>query len=210
METVLEPYRRWIYLGLLLLTIAGVWILYKRSPSPEPIEIEQGALYEEPGAATPSRPPEPMTVHVVGAVREPGVYVLNWDARVVDAVRAAGGLTEQADAEMINLAERLSDGQQVRIPALGADPMPTLTRYPGTAGDRLGAGLNLDGSGLLNINSAGAAELATLPGIGPVLAERIVAYRSENGPFRAVDDIIDVSGIGNAIYADIRELITVE
>jgi competence protein ComEA len=211
MGSFLERNRLAIYGILLILTIAGVYALYIRAPRQEPIQIVEATPVPTMSVATTSPEVQRVIVHVVGEVQSPGVYEMSGDVRVVDAVTAAGGLTALADPEMINLADRVSDGQQVRVPGLGGDPQPSLTPYPVSVRQRSGPGLELSGSGrLLNINIASASELESLPGIGPVLAGRIVTYRTENGPFEAIEDVMDVSGIGEGYYAQIRDLITVQ
>ncbi|MHB1317442.1 MAG: helix-hairpin-helix domain-containing protein [Anaerolineae bacterium] len=210
MGAFLERNRRAIYGVLLILTIAGVYALYVRAPHPEPIQIIEPTPVPAANLATPSLEVQSVLVHVVGEVQVPGVYTLPGDARVVDAVTAAGGLTTLADPEMINLADRVSDGQQVRVPGLGAEPQPSLTPYPASQGQRSGSLGVLSSGALININTATASELETLPGIGAVLAGRIVAYRTENGPFQAIEGVMDVRGIGESYYAQIRDLITVQ
>lgn len=208
MGPFLDRYRGAIYLVLLVLTAAGVYALYVRAPRAEPIEIVQVTPTPATTVTAPALQERRIMVHVVGQVQRPGVYELSGDARVVDAVHAAGGLTAMADPEAINLADRVSDGLQVRVPALGAEPLPSLTPYAGPGTQRSGSGF-LAG-GLLNINTASAVELEALPGIGPALAERIVAYRTEHGPFGAIEAIMDVSGIGESIFGQISAQITVE
>ena len=160
-----------------------------------PIEILAPSPTAAPTAA-------PIRLHVVGAVARPGVYTLPAGSRLIEAVEAAGGLTAEADPERVNLADFVRDGQQVYIPRLGATPPPS----PTPLGAQPGAG------GLkapLNLNTATAAELEALPGIGKVYAERIVAYRSQHGPFKSSEEIMQVQGIGPACYEQIRDLIVV-
>lgn len=135
-----------------------------------------------------------VVVHVAGAVARPGVYDVAEGGRVVDAVAAAGGLAADAAADVINLAARVTDGERIYVPRLGETPPPTVG---GT------------GSTLIDINRADAAELETLPGIGPTTAAAIVAHRDTHGPFASVDDLADVTGIGPSKLAAIRELVTV-
>lgn len=142
-----------------------------------------------------------LVVHVAGAVRAPGVYELSVDARVVDAVAAAGGLAVDAAGDAVNLAARLADGQRVYIPRVGEEVPPE--QSTGGNGD-------VDApSALLDLNSATAAELEALPGIGPTTAAAIVAHRDLHGPFATVDDLADVSGIGPSKLEAIRPLVTV-
>ncbi len=156
--------------------------------------------------ATPTeapRPtPAPIYVHVVGAVVRPGVYTLPAQSRVIDAVNAAGGPAPGADTEGINLADFLRDGAQLYVPFAGTPPPPSPTplNAPKTAG----------GAQKVNINTATAAELEALPGIGPVYAERIVAYRQAHGPFKAPEEVMQVQGIGPACYEKIAPYITIQ
>jgi competence protein ComEA len=134
-------------------------------------------------------------VHILGQVVRPGLYELPDGARAVDAVAAAGGFTEQADAAGLNLARFVSDGEQIVVPAIGEVPVGA---SPGIAGD-----------GRVNLNTADAATLDTLPGVGPATAANILAWRQEHGRFESVDDLLDVGGIGEAKLDAIRDLVTV-
>jgi competence protein ComEA len=134
-------------------------------------------------------------VHVLGQVATPGLYELPDGARAVDAVAAAGGFTEKADAAGINLARFVSDGEQIVVPAIG-EAAPGAV--PGITGD-----------GRVNLNTADSAALDTLPGVGPATAAKILAWRDEHGRFESVDDLLDVGGIGEAKLDAIRDLVTV-
>lgn len=160
-----------------------------------PIEILAPSPTAAPTAA-------PIRLHVVGAVARPGVYTLPAGSRLIEAVEAAGGLAAEADPERVNLADFVRDGQQVYIPRTGATPPPSPTPL-GAQPDTGGVKAPLD------LNSATAAELETLPGIGKVYAERIVAYRTQHGPFKSSEEIMQVQGIGPACYEQIRDLIVV-
>lgn len=143
--------------------------------------------------------PEVVTVHVLGRVRDPGVYRLPAGARVADAVAAAGGLRPGARTRTLNLARILVDGEQVLVGRPGT-PSGTSPGAPGVPGAP-GAG------GPLDINTATAEELEALPGIGPVLAGRIVAWREANGPFPAVEILAEVPGIGPVLLENLRPLV---
>jgi competence protein ComEA len=134
-----------------------------------------------------------LLVHVAGEVHSPGVVRLAPGTRVVDAIEAAGGATRSAVLAGINLAAPLVDGSQIIVPS-AADQRSA----PGTSGD-----------GLVTVNTASAVELETLPGVGPVMAGRIVSHREQNGPFTAVEDLLDVPGIGEATLARLRPLIRI-
>lgn len=189
--------RRWRSLvgacGIALLAVYGCAAV---SPRPVPVEIVQPSATVAPTTA-------PIRIHIVGAVAKPGVYTLPAESRLVDVVAIAGGLTAEADPERVNLADFVKDGQQIYIPRQGTPPPPSPT--PLVAQNAASAK-----SGPLNINTATAKELETLPGIGEVYAERIVAYRATHGPFEAPEEIMLVQGIGPARYEQIKELIVVQ
>lgn len=137
-------------------------------------------------------------VHVAGAVRRPGLYELPEGARVADAIAAAGGATRRAEIDLLNLAQVLTDGLKVEVPRKGE-----------AAAVSSGAGAVQPSPGApISLNSADQATLETVPGIGPVRAGAIIAYREEHGGFSSVDELLDVSGIGPATLAAIRELVT--
>lgn len=138
-------------------------------------------------AADPTR--STISVHVSGAVRHPGIVQIDADARLADVVLAAGGATTSADLARVNLAAPVRDGEHVTIPTVSADgePQPQDTAF--------------------DLNSATATELETLPGVGPVLAARIVSHRDERGPFGSIEDLLDVPGIGESKLAAIRDFI---
>jgi competence protein ComEA len=128
-------------------------------------------------------------------------------ARVADALEAAGGATGDADLAAVNLARAVVDGEQVYVPAPGEAPPAAADPGEGAVGGGVGGsgGPAGGGSPLVDLNAADAATLETLPGVGPVIAERIVTWREENGPFTSVDELAEVSGIGPAMLAKIRD-----
>ncbi|MEO5920513.1 MAG: ComEA family DNA-binding protein [Pseudolysinimonas sp.] len=132
-------------------------------------------------------------VHILGQVAHPGLYALRDGDRGVDIVAAAGGFTAEADPAGINLARFLTDGEQIVVPAVG---------------DVGGGPAGTTGDGLVNLNTADAALLDTLPRIGPAIAQRIIDWREKNGSFASVDDLLDVPGIGDAILEGLRDLVT--
>lgn len=144
----------------------------------------------------------PLVVHVAGAVHTPGVVQLAAGDRVADALDAAGGPTPDASLASLNLARPLVDGEQVLVPTVAE----AASAAPGEAAT--GAGAELP-DGRLDLNSATAAELEELPGVGPVLAGRIVAHRDEHGPFTDAAELREVSGIGEATWASLRDLVGV-
>ncbi|MBR7744330.1 helix-hairpin-helix domain-containing protein [Phycicoccus sp. BSK3Z-2] len=146
-----------------------------------------------------------LVVHVVGQVAEPGVLRLPAGSRVSDAVEAAGGATRRADLAALNLARPLVDGEQVRVPAPGEEP-PAAAPPSGDGG--AAAGTPGAASALVPLNTADVTALDGLPGIGPVLAQRIVDWRTVNGRFSTVDELAEVSGIGEKLLAQLRPLVT--
>lgn len=162
------------------------------------------------GTTSTSEPAE-LLVHVAGAVSSPGVVRLPGGSRVVDAVEAAGGLRADADPDRTNLAAPLTDGQRVVVPVLGR-PLPPEATVPqgGGGGGESGSGGSPDGpAGPIDLNTATEAELDTLPGVGPATATAIISHREDAGPFRTVDDLLDVRGIGEAKLEAMRDLVTV-
>lgn len=150
-----------------------------------------------------------LVVYVCGAVNNPGVYTLTGTPRMMDAVEAAGGMNEQADRNVLNLAQYISDGQMVRIPAIGevVDENTDSAKASGSGGlssDSEGS------SGKVNLNSATVTELMTIPGVGQTKAEAILRYREENGRFEKVEDIMQISGIKEGSFAKMEPYICVE
>lgn len=186
---------------VVVVTLVGAGLWYMRS-LPKPVAIAESSPVagtsgsSTAASASPTGPP--IIVDVTGWVREPGVYEFAQGDRVIDAVERAGGAKPNADVSGLNLAAPLTDGTQVVVPKTGA----------ATAG-ATGTGGSATSGGLININTASAADFESLSGIGEVLAAAIVDYRTENGPFAAVDDLEDVSGIGPATLEEIRDQITV-
>ncbi len=152
-----------------------------------------------------------IVVDVDGAVAHPGLYKLPPGSRVQAALAAAGGLSPQADAHRINRAAKLHDGQKLYVLSQG-ESAPPLAASNGqgcegqacTSADGADAGSDTEGQGLVNINTANATQLTQLPGIGPAIAQKIIDYRTANGPFTSVDDLTKVPGIGAAKLAQIK------
>ena len=145
-------------------------------------------------------------VHVLGEVARPGLYVLDDGARVAEVLAAAGGTLPTADLAAVNLARPLTDGEQIVVPAIGAEPAGGVAGNGGGAGT---AGPGAGAGGLIDLNTADVATLDQLPRIGPALAQRIVDWRTANGRFTSVDDLLGVSGIGEKMLAGIRDRVRV-
>jgi competence protein ComEA len=161
------------------------------------------------GLPVASPAPTVLYVHVAGLVKHPGVYEFHSGDRIVDAIMAAGGAKSKADLDLLNLASPLVDGEQILVPAHGQVVVaPAVPAAPGVPAGTAPAVPGAPG-GLVNINTATETELEELPGVGPVTAGEIVAYRTEHGPFPSVDSLDDVSGIGPATMEQLRPLVTV-
>lgn len=167
-------------LGVAVVVIAGS-LLSAGAPESHVTDVAADITVEQRSAT--------IFVHVAGRVVTPGIYELPVDSRVFDAIAAAGGLTDNADGTSVNLARTVEDGEQIVVTEAG----------------QTGAGVT---GGKLNINRATVADFDRLPRIGPTLAERIVAYRDENGPFATLDELGNVPGIGELTLAGFRDQIT--
>jgi len=201
MNDWLERNRRYLFLVLLnLIALGGMFFVLRRPASPG-VEIVLPTPGSSPTAA-PTPTPAPIVVYVSGAVAQPDVYALPPGSLVKQAIVAAGGFLPDADQARVNLAQSLQDGQQIHVPRVGEASIP----LPSSGG---GASTGTNPRGLVNINTASQAELESLPGIGPALAQRIIDYRQANGPFERIEDLKRVRGIGDATFEGLREYITV-
>ncbi len=190
--------------SLAWIVIGGLLLLRWRQPQSRAFEIQPPPATSTP---QPSPTPAPLLVEVDGAVEHPGLYELPPGSRIEQALAAAGGLTRQADPRSLNLAQSLQDGMKIYAPAQGETPPPAPAPSGSAAGQTDSA---VETTFPLNINQASEAELQTLPGIGPVTAQAIIAHREANGPFDSVERIVDVKGIGAGTLEKIRALITVQ
>jgi competence protein ComEA len=187
--------RRAIAAALLLaalLVLAGRHLLRAGAPTAPPAAA---IVAEEPSAASSPK----LFVHVVGAVRRPGLYRLREGSRIADAITRAGGATRKADMSLVNLAALVSDGVQVVVPRRVA----AATAQGGAAP----AGITAAPTGPLHLSTATLEQLDALPGIGPVTAQKILDYRQENGGFASVDELDAVPGIGPARMEQLREVV---
>lgn len=194
--------------ALLLLLAAGVTGLCLLLQRPQTVQVASPPTVEvetppEPTTSKPS-PTATIRVHVTGAVNAPGVLRLPEGSIVLDALEAAGGLTADADPELLNMAAPLSDGAQVVVGTTG-EPAGEIREPGGGPGSEGGAVAGAP----VNLNQATEAELEELPGVGPVLASSIVAWREENGGFSSVEDLMQVSGIGTKVFERLSPLVRV-
>lgn len=170
-------------------------------------EAEDAPSDDAVGSSEKSSSAAEVYVDVDGAVVLPGVYRLKEGARVSQAIDAAGGLTAEADVTGLNRASKVADGQKIYVPKVGEQQ--TVTAGGGADGGAVVTSGANDAAGLVNINTASVAELQTLSGIGPSMAQSIIDERTKNGPFASVDDLMRVSGIGEKKLAKIKDCICV-
>lgn len=181
------------------LLAAGVVLLVNSPPRGEAISL------------SPPPTPSPLIIHVTGAVTHPGVYTLPWGSRVSDAIDVAGGQLHDADDQSLNLAAFVQDGDRIWVPAKYQPQVPSPMDVPPTVQGNPGIQNPTAVPGrLISINTALMQELESLPGVGPVIAQNIITYRQEHGPFAKIEDIQDVSGIGPVKFERIKGLITLE
>lgn len=148
----------------------------------------------------PTATPTKLTIHILGEVNSPGLYTLDPGSRVADAVAVAGGTTDKAQIRSVNLAARVTDGQQIYISSVN-EPLPDLTELKLTE-------TSIDAE-RIDINLASEEQLMQLPGIGPTRAREIIQYRQENGPFDKIEDILNVPGIGQVTFENLKDRIKV-
>ena len=224
----LEKREKALLVGIYAASLALVWTLgygWGRSSANSPLHTAgvhtQGSVevidLSQPSPATapiePSAQTEPLStaevvVHVSGAVKQAGVYRLAPDSRVADAIEQAGGASENADLDALNLAEPLQDGQKIHVPRKGEASAPTTAsvsppRTPRRAPQAAAVQFPI------NLNTATAEQLEAIPGIGPVLAQRIIEYRQTHGKFQSVDELLEVRGIGPKRLESMRPYVTV-
>lgn len=225
----LRTWVEWVGLGRVVATaivvvavLAGAYWLVKpplaTSESKLPYAGASSTATTEVGRSTtsasvPEAVPPPtveVVVHVAGAVNAGGVYRLEEGARVLDAVAAAGGMTAAADQDAVNLAAPVRDGERVYVPRIGqAVPVVVTGAGGGSAGSGADGDTDTTPTSPVNINSAAADELDSLPGVGPATAAAIIAHRDQYGPFGSIEDLADVRGIGPSKLDALRGLVTI-
>ncbi len=176
------------------------------SNSHENFTAENGAPFTE--ELRESASPKIMMVHVEGEVERPGVYQLEEGDRVIDAIEMAGGLGSQADRKRVNMAQILQDEMFLYVPQQGEENEIGIA-FSNAMDNIPASATSPSQGGLININTADAGTLETLPGIGPILAQRIIDHRQQSGNFSRIEDLMNVTGIGDARYRDVSDRITV-
>ena len=191
-------YQRTMFLLLFLILVGAGGAMYGYSTQDDAIPLD--AAEQIPAAVSSAS----VTVYVTGAVNHPGIVEVPEEARVADAVNACGGALPTADMEGVNMAQKLKDGQQVRIPE-----KTEMTAPPRTAAAVTGQTDKTGEGGRININTADEKALDSLPGIGPAMAKRIIEYRNTEGMFQSPEDLKKIKGIGDAKYEKLKDRITV-
>ncbi|MCU0463240.1 MAG: ComEA family DNA-binding protein [Anaerolineae bacterium] len=189
-----EPESRWERWGLIgafvmacLITVAGIAAIFANQPQPVTFTINPPPPTVTPG---PTATPAPVVVYITGAVQQPNqLLTMPPGSRVADVIEAVGGFTDAADMARINIAGFVQDGQQIHVPAVD-EVFEVVEESMGVS--------------LIDVNSAEIDELTQLPGVGPALAERIIAYRQANGRFTSLEDLDAVSGIGEAMLGELE------
>lgn len=208
---------------------SGWVLLHRRQTAPPPIVFAAPPAAVVPTAAVVPARPKRLYVDVAGAVRRPSLYVLPKNSRVMQAILAAGGPTADADLDAVNLAEVVMDGEKVFVPKRGIAPVavssapvpgvPTAAKAPSSAVSKAGRSkgkgggsrsgkISADSGDQISLNSATLEELERLPGVGPSMAERILAYRQQSGGFAKIDDLTLVPGIGPKKLAKMTPFVT--
>ena len=198
----------WLWLfAALFVGVGGTfgYLALNNRTQPAPIII----VPPEPTATqAPSPTPAPLTIFVNGAVVSPGVVEIPANGRLQDAIAAADGFTDEANAAVVNLAQPLQDGVQIYVPTTNEEE--TAVSQPSTVVIESAPESSTISGSLININTATSADLETLPGIGPSTAAKIISHRQDNGDFSSIEAIMDVSGIGEAKFAAMSALITID
>lgn len=189
--------RALVVVGVLAVVVAAVAVWRAQGGEVAPVTLAPGTSVVPSGPSAAPAAPAFLVVQVLGEVRRPGVVRVPSGARVVDAIAAAGGLRRGGSSGLLNLARRLTDGEQVVV---GPDAV---------AGPTPGASGSGPAGGLVDLNTADEAALDTLPGVGPVTASAIVAWRDDNGGFTSVEQLREVDGIGPKTYEQLAPLVTV-
>ena len=202
--------RKTIIIAIIAIIILGIYYIYNSTKDYTTLEEQEILISEDENENTDEEDEEELiAVHITGCVENPGVVEVKEDSRIEDVIEAAGGLTEDADISNVNLAYIVEDGIKIRIPSIDDEDEEEYITEESGEGVLISDGSDSSSSDLININTATQTELETLNGIGPSLATKIIEYREENGDFESIEDIKNVSGIGDTKYENIKDFIEV-
>jgi competence protein ComEA len=208
MKDWMYEHKIYLIIAVIIAFVTGYYFLEERKSSSE-INVEEivpTEINEEEEAAKPPKT-ESLIVDVKGQVKMPGVYSSSQEERVIDVVQRAGGLTENADESKVNFAEHVQDAMVIYIPAKGEEGV---TVPAGTTVNPSNTGGTSGNQAKINLNKADETQLQNLPGIGPSKAAAIIEYRETSGLFKNVEDLKDISGIGDKTFEKLKDLITVQ
>lgn len=216
MKAFLVKYKFYLLIAVFI-SLGGFYyfFIYQGSPVSNQLMDESGKnpAYKKDDTDQKEQQPKPekaetVMVDVKGEIKQPGVYTSNSMERVIDVIQRAGGLTDKADESQVNFAAHVQDEMVIFIPAKGAQNPNSVISNTSQADSSGNNGTNQ--SGKININKADANELQNLPGIGPAKAAAIIQYREENGPFKTMEDLKNISGIGDKTFEKLKEAIAVQ
>lgn len=202
-----------IILSIIAVLVAiGIIYFINNKNQTNNIELDENILVSNQNTKQMSQDTEKIViVHITGSVKNPGIVKLKEGSRIEDAIEAAGGLTENADISNVNLAYVLDDGTKIKIPNLDDEDIGDEDVLSKDSGEGIiQEDEKTTNTNIVNINKATENELSTLPGIGNSLATRIVEYRKQNGNFKTIEDIKNVSGIGESKFANIKDFISIK
>ena len=221
LDNLTTKQRRILFAIGVIVAIGIIYFIYNGDARNEEIDIDENilvtnSLAKENNIETQISEEDIVIVHVTGAVKSPGIVKLKEGSRIEDAIESAGGLTENADISNVNLAYILDDGIKLRIPSILDENITDEDILIESSGENIIQETNTNSTNTtnsitsININKATETELDTLPGIGPSLATKIIEYREQNGKFSSIEDIKNVSGIGDSKYDSIKDFICVK
>ncbi|KRL85553.1 ComE operon protein 1 [Lacticaseibacillus pantheris DSM 15945 = JCM 12539 = NBRC 106106] len=212
---LLRDYWQYAAMGVLAILVFGVWAwaqLVGHTQAAKPVQASvslttTSSNHSSSGISTPASTSTGSAgyVYISGAVRHPGLYHVRTTTRWADVVQAAGGLTDDADSRQVNLARYARDQENLSIPAKGEQAVSTTGDVAVVSGSGNGGSTNADAVGKqIDLNAATLADLQTISGVGPKRAQDIIDYRDQHGGFKSVDELKDISGIGDKIFADLE------
>ena len=193
-----------IAVGIIVIGTIGLYMYNTSANSEEYAYYEEDINIVDGEDTEENVVPAKIMVHITGQVKDQGVVLLDEGSRIVDAIEAAGGETDDADLAKLNLAYVLNDGEKIYVPSKSEQNQEIEYVTTASGGDSMSSN-----SSIININTAGQTELMELPGIGESIANKIIAYREENGKFKTIEDIKNVPGIGDSKFANIKDMIKV-
>ena len=193
-----------ISVGIIVIGTIGLYMYNTSANSEEYAYYEEDINIVDGEDTEENVVPAKIMVHITGQVKDQGVVLLDEGSRIVDAIEAAGGETDDADLAKLNLAYVLNDGEKIYVPSKSEQNQEIEYVTTASGGDSMSSN-----SSIININTAGQTELMELPGIGESIANKIIAYREENGKFKTIEDIKNVPGIGDSKFANIKDMIKV-